>query len=152
MNADERVNAIQNLLGEHVMELERPLPTRAYVRIAPDNVTAAVKILFEDCGGRLATMSGIDTRDGVEILYHFAFDADGVVVTLKTMVPKPMPEADSITPILPAAEWIEREIYDLLGVTFRNHSRLERLILADDWPDDVHPLLRKYANAELQAL
>ena len=78
MDVDERVSTIQNLLGDQVMELERSLPRRAYVRIAPENVTAAVKILFEECGGRLVTVSGLDTRDGIDILYHFAFDADRI--------------------------------------------------------------------------
>lgn len=150
MDADERVTTIQNLLGDQLLETERPLRNRAYVRVAPDNIASAVKVVFEQCGGRLATVSGIDTRDGIEILYHFPFDMDGVVVTLKTMVPKPLPEIDSVAPILPAAEWIERELHDLLGVSFRNHPRLERLILADDWPEGVYPLRREYTNAELQ--
>ena len=152
MDVDERVSTIQNLLGDQVMELERSLPRRAYVRIAPENVTAAVKILFEECGGRLVTVSGLDTRDGIDILYHFAFDADGVVVTLKTMAPKPMPEIDSVTAITPAAENIEREIHDLLGVKFRNHPRLERFILADSWPEGVYPQRREYKGPELQEL
>ena len=152
MDADERVKTIQNLLGEQVIDLERPLGKRAYVRIAPENVTAAVKILFDECGGRLATVTGLDTRDGIEILYHFAFDADGVVVTLKAMAPKPLPEIDSVTAITPAAENIEREIHDLLGVKFRNHPRLERFILADDWPEGVYPMRREYKGPELQEL
>jgi Ni,Fe-hydrogenase III component G len=39
-----------------------------------------------------------------------------------------------------AAEWIEREIHDILGIDFKNHPNLKRLILFDDWPEGVYPL------------
>ena len=45
-----------------------------------------------------------------------------------------------ITPLIPGAEWIEREMHDILGITFRNHPNMRRLILSDDWPEGVYPL------------
>jgi Ni,Fe-hydrogenase III component G len=80
----------------------------------------------------------------VEVNYHFCFDAEHCVVTVKSWAEKPEPHIESITPIIVGAEWIEREINDLIGCTFDNHPRPERLILADDWPEGVHPLSREY--------
>ncbi|MHA1469845.1 MAG: NADH-quinone oxidoreductase subunit C, partial [Candidatus Asgardarchaeia archaeon] len=39
-----------------------------------------------------------------------------------------------------------REIHDVLGIDFKNHPNLERLILADDWPEGVYPLRKEYKH------
>ena len=57
-----------------------------------------------------------------------------------TSTPKAEATLPALTPVVPAAEWIEREMKDLLGITFEGHPRPERLILSDDWPEGVYPL------------
>ena len=43
----------------------------------------------------------------------------------------------------PQAEWIEREIWEMLGINFKGHPNLKRLLLAEDWPEDKYPLRNK---------
>jgi Ni,Fe-hydrogenase III component G len=93
---------------------------------------------------RFVIVTGIDADNYFEILYHFSYDQLGCMVTVKAFIrDRENPAIESITPFLPAAEWIEREIHDELGIDFKNHPNLRRLILADDWPDGVYPLRKE---------
>ena len=118
--------------------------TRVYVNVPPEHSLAANRIVFQEFGARLATASGKDGRDRIEVLYHYCLDALSVVVTIRTWGLKPNPEVDSIAQVLPGANFIEREMFDLLGIRFRNHPDPRRLILSDDWPSGVYPLRRDY--------
>lgn len=147
MNAKTEDNvweALTAAIGPKIREVEQRKDHRAVVRIAADDVTHVARTLFEQFDGRLATATGIDVRDGVQILYHFCFEPTPLVVTVKATVRRPELAVDSITPMIPGAEFIEREIANLLAVTFRGHPRMERLNVADDWPDRVYPLQRKF--------
>jgi Ni,Fe-hydrogenase III component G len=68
-----------------------------------------------------------------------AFDRLGVIVSVRVLVEKPELKMPSLTEIIPATEWIEREIHEMLGVDFIGHPNLERLLLPDDWPEGVYP-------------
>lgn len=73
------------------------------------------------------------------VIYHLAMrpPAPGRL-RLRLFVPEDDPVVRSITAIWPAANFFEREIYDLFGVTFRDHPDLRRIFLAEDWVG--HPL------------
>lgn len=49
---------------------------------------------------------------------------------------------DSVVPVWPAADWLEREQYDLMGIHFEGHPNLARLLMEDDW--EGHPLRKDY--------
>lgn len=121
-------------------------PRRVYIRIAREKTHALAQYLFKDKRFRLSTATGIDTREGIEILYHFSDDEAGTYYNLKTLVPKDDLQIQSLTDFLPAADWIEREIHDLLGVNFVGHPNLKPLLTAESWPSDLYPLRRDYDN------
>jgi NADH:ubiquinone oxidoreductase subunit C len=157
MKATEVVDAVVRKLGDSVLAVKRPegLPRRAYVDVKAEDIVAVSRTMFADFHGRLATVSGVDVRDGAEILYHWCIErhtldppAEGeppcVVVTVRALAPYPDLVIDSIVCVTEAANWIEREIHDLLGVSFTDHPDMRRLILADDWPEGVYPLRRDF--------
>jgi Ni,Fe-hydrogenase III component G len=76
--------------------------------------------------------------------YHFCFDEDRFILTVKALAPWPDPTIESLAQDLPAALWIEREIHDLLGLSFEGHPDPRRLILPDDWPEGSYPLRRDF--------
>ena len=149
MNAEYTVNRIRGALGDHVIAFEQPSDHRVYLEIAPETVLEASSVMFEEIGARLQIATGIDTPQGIEVMYHWALDEDDCVVTLRTVVSRRAPELESIAGMCPAAEWIEREIWELLGVRFRGHPDLRHLLLDDNWPGDNYPLRRGFGEPDL---
>ncbi len=52
------------------------------------------------------------------------------------------PEIDSVYSVWRSADWHEREVFDLFGITFRNHPNMVRILMPIDW--DGHPLRKDY--------
>lgn len=118
-------------------------PSRIYVDVDKENIPSFAEYLFKDLKARFITASGIHTPNGFEILYHFDFDQLNKVLTLKTYLDKNKPEIETISHIIIGANWIEREMWELLGINFKNHPNLKRLLLDDDWPQGDYPLRQK---------
>jgi NADH-quinone oxidoreductase subunit C len=67
------------------------------------------------------------------VCYHLYSIYHRTRVRLKVYLPGDAPEVESVTPLWPAANWQEREAYDLIGITFRNHPDLRRILMPTDW-------------------
>lgn len=117
-------------------------PKRIYIEVDREQISEVSMFLFKEHGLRFAIATGTDTRRGFEILYHFSHDSTGVIYSVRIFAPKDDPKVISLAPWLPAAEWIEREIHELLGVDFVGHPNLVPLLTAEDWPRDRYPLRR----------
>jgi Ni,Fe-hydrogenase III component G len=144
MTETELAAGLREKLGDKVLELEQPSRNNIFVTIKPEDVVDVARTVWDGMQSRFAIITGIDVPGAIEMLYHFIFDEKQTVVTVKTRLGKPFPRVESVTPMIPAAEWIEREVHDLLGVDFRNHPNLKRLILSDDWPEGVYPLRKDF--------
>ena len=143
MNQEELNNKLSEI-EDKLTAIEQPADNRIWLTCEAENSYAVNKFLFEDIGARFCIATGIDSDDCFEILYHYSYDQTGCVITIKTFIrDREKPAIESITPFLPGAEWIEREIHDILGIDFKNHPNLRRLILADDWPDGVYPMRKE---------
>ena len=140
MNQEELNNKLSEI-KDKLIAVEQPADSRIYLSCEAENSYEINKFLFEDVPLRFVIATGIDSDDCFEILYHYSYDETGCVITLKAFIrDREKPAIESITPFLLGAEWIEREIHDMLGIDIKNHPNLRRLILADDWPEGVYPL------------
>jgi NADH-quinone oxidoreductase subunit C len=77
-----------------------------------------------------------------EIVYHLLSIPKKERVRLKVRLGSSGPALDSVTSVWPAANYFEREIFDLFGVRFTGHPYLRRLLMPEDW--EGHPLRKDY--------
>ena len=136
MEIKERIKERFSKLGAKWKE---PSKKRIYPEIKREKLLEGISFLFKDLGARFITATGLDTPEGINILYHFSLDKEDIIVSLRVVLDREKPEVDSITSLVKGAEWIEREIHEFLGVNFIGHPKLTRFLLPDDWPEGVYP-------------
>lgn len=132
---------IKEKLADKIFDWHKHTERRIYFSVKPQDLKAVAGVLFKELHLRLCTCTGQDTPKGFEILYHFSFDKTGEIFSLRVLIEdKKNPEIDSLAILFPAAEWIEREIWEMLGINFIGHPNLKRLLLAENWPQEQFPL------------
>lgn len=138
---------IKERLGGKITEFREASARRIYLAVKKEDIFETVKFFFKELAMRFSTASGVDTPTGFEILYHFSLDAAGEIYSVRVFIEdKTHPQIDSITPLFPGAEWVEREMWEMLGIHFSGHPNLKRLLLADDWPEGKFPLRQNHES------
>jgi NADH-quinone oxidoreductase subunit C len=94
---------------------------------------------------RLSSITAVDWHPAeprFEVVYHLHSIERNARVRLKCRVSGSGSEIDSVTPVWRGADWYEREVFDLFGISFRNHPNLRRILMPDDW--EGHPLRKDF--------
>jgi NADH-quinone oxidoreductase subunit C len=85
---------------------------------------------------------GYDRPERFGVSYHLYSMLYNRRLRLKVFVPEDDTQLDSVTSVWPGANWLEREIFDMMGITFNGHPDLRRLLMPADW--EGHPHRRDY--------
>ncbi len=152
MTREEILKDINTRFKDDIVDFFDKSPKRVYIEIKPESITRVAKYIFKDLGARFNTASGVDGRYHMEILYHFIIEDINLLISLRVKLSKEKLEIDSLAPVFEAANWIEREIHELLGINFKGHPDLRKLLLSDDWPEGVHPLRCDYKEWDKKAI
>jgi len=152
MTRDEVLNDLRARFAGDILDLVEKSPKRVYIEIRAESIRDVALFLFKDLGARFNTASGVDGRSQMEILYHFTLEDINLLISLRVRLEKPNLEVESLAPLFEAANWVEREIHELLGINFKGHPDLRRLLLPDDWPRGVYPLRQDYREWDPEAI
>ncbi|MCX6648452.1 MAG: NADH-quinone oxidoreductase subunit C [Candidatus Bathyarchaeota archaeon] len=134
---------IETIGKKNVIDSKVPKEKRYYVTIKTEKLRDAVTYIKEKEGlFHLSTITGVDYGEERELNYHF--NRPNLIFTIKVRVPADKPVVPSITDIINGATIFEREVYDLLGVTPEGHPNPKRLLMTEEWPEGVFPLLKKW--------
>lgn len=113
--------------------------------VEPALIPAICRFLREEHGfNRLSSVTAVDwhpMEPRFEVVYHLHSLGRNQRLRLKCKVAEGQ-EMDSVTDIWPAANWYEREVFDLFGIPFTGHPDLRRIMMPEDW--DGHPLRKDY--------
>jgi len=118
-----------------------------HVFLSPDVIVDAFTEIRDQLGFEMLTgASAVDYYPATEPRFHLVYQFNSYSQKTRFEVRVPLdgndPECDSVSGVYPNANWLEREIYDMFGIHFRNHPDLRRIIMPADW--DGHPLRKDY--------
>jgi NADH dehydrogenase I D subunit len=144
--------------GGSVTAIE-PTSDMPIYEVAPEQVKAVLRYLKEEASPRfrrLDDLTGIDESARRErenypdytLVYHLLSFDPPARLRIKVPLNGKTPRAASVTDIWPAADWYEREAYDLLGIDFSGHPHLRRIIMPHNW--EGHPLRKDYPGRATQ--
>ena len=92
----------------------------------------------------LNVIASVDYSTHFECVYHLYSYAANLYLELHVQLPRGKPVVDTVSDVWPAADWHEREAWDMMGIRFEGHPDLRRILLKDDWIG--HPLRKDYID------
>jgi NADH-quinone oxidoreductase subunit C len=117
--------------------------------IEPTGIIEVCRFLRDDSETAfncLSNETGVDYKDRIEVVYHLFSYKHRHCCVLKVKLPRENPVVATVEGIWSAANWMEREIFDLLGVTFQGHSDMRRILMPEDWPG--YPLRKDFVEPQ----
>jgi NADH-quinone oxidoreductase subunit C len=136
--------AIRDKFPEDVLETKDVFGT-LHIKIPADKLIDICRWLKHQADldfDYLADITAIDWQDRIEIVYQFVSLTSNNKVALRVDLTRDNPEVDSLYSIWKGADLQERESYDLMGVIFKGHPDLRRILLPEDW--EGFPLRKDY--------
>jgi len=149
MNAQEIFENLKAEFNDAIIELVDEAPSDPFIKIAADKVFDVCHHLRDTEGmmfDYLASISGMDLGEKLGVVYHlFSYELKQRIV-IKAEVDKDKPDIATVERVWRAADWHERETYDLFGVNFVGHHNMIRILNPYDW--EGHPLRKDYETPE----
>lgn len=98
---------------------------------------------------QLICITGLDNgpeAKTMEVIYTLNSIPFNQAIQLKIILGRDNPEIESLTSIWKSAEWLEREVFDMYGIKFKNHPDLRRILMPADW--EGFPLRKDYLEQD----
>ncbi|MFZ8847449.1 MAG: NADH-quinone oxidoreductase subunit C [Candidatus Hydrothermia bacterium] len=138
---EEIVKKLNNFILEYKENIDMPV-----IVVESKHILDVIKTLYEEFNFKmlvdLTAVDWLNKRDKrFEVVYHLRNLDENKRIRVKIQVDE-NEEVDSITSIYKGANWLEREVYDMFGIKFKNHPNLERILLWDEFPG--HPLRKDF--------
>lgn len=148
------VKVIEDHLGDQALEdayinvLSKEVPTLVATQESYFKIAQYLKFNEQLSFDYLSELHGTDFETHMEIYLHLYSYKNKQSVALKVKIDRDQPEIQSVQPLWKGANWPEREAFDLLGIVFIGHPKLERIMLPDDWVG--YPLRKDYEPYDVE--
>ncbi|AJH81278.1 NADH-quinone oxidoreductase subunit C [Bacillus thuringiensis] len=151
---NQYVEVIKGKIGEDILvdsyinKLSKDVPTLV---VEPAKYYEVMELLRFHEGLAFDYMSELHATDFVthmEVYVHLFSYGKKQSVAVKVKLDREEPQVESVTALWKGADWPEREAYDLLGIVFKGHPNLSRILMPDDWVG--HPLRKDYEPYDVE--
>ncbi len=132
-----KLNFNSDVLGVMVRQRKRMI-----VQIRKQALLEITNYFLDELKYRFIIASGMATDRGFDVIYHFSDDNTGYIINLMVSLNRKDPEIESLSNMISATNWIEREIHELFGIKFTNHPDLKSLISEGNWAKTDYPYSR----------
>jgi NADH-quinone oxidoreductase subunit C len=135
MKPDEICRKFQEKFGDAVVQA-KPDGIHPFVKVKPASWRDAAQFARDGLGCEgLHDLTAVDSKDRktLTVVAHLWSFRERHWVNLKTDVDRADPRVASLEPLFSAADWHEREAYDMFGVRFEGHPNLARILCPEDW-------------------
>lgn len=145
------VTLLRKQLGDGVLSVEE-FRGQSTIVLKRDVIIQACQILRDDTDlnfNILAALTAVDywpEEPRFAVIYKLFSITNNIFIGLKVSLQGMSTEISTIESVYPNANWREREVYDLFGITFTDHSDLRRIMMPFDWKG--HPLRKDYPLGE----
>lgn len=149
MNFEDIQAKVQASFPAAVVGIEENKPDKA-IKIKPENIIEVVRyfrdeLQFETLGDLCAV--DYPALPAFCVVYHLQSYTHKMIVCLKCYLPREdKTSLPSITPLFKAANWFEREAFDMVGIHFSGHPELRRILCPEDWVG--HALRKDYKTPD----
>ncbi len=148
------VAALRQKVPNSVLDESWQAPDQVTVTVTREALPEAVETLYYGHDGWLSVVVGSDERKlNGSFAIHYVLSMEGAeknFTVVRALVPPDSMEFPSVSPKVPAAVWGEREVRDMFGMRPVGLTDTRRLVLPDDWPDDLHPLRKDAMDYRLR--
>jgi Ni,Fe-hydrogenase III large subunit/Ni,Fe-hydrogenase III component G len=144
---DNALRGIRERFADAVIDAERTSMRERTVVVPAERLAEVAGALVNEWGGTLIALFGLDERaehGRFRVHAMFSMAPEDAIVTLVAAVPESAPFYPALTPLVPAAHWLERELHDLMGLTPVGHPDPRPLVAHAGWPRGMHPLRRDF--------
>jgi NADH-quinone oxidoreductase subunit C len=148
MDADTLVATLQAAVPDAQVERAPSVDLQATIYASRDAVPALARLLRDDPAlafGFLAELTAVDVwpkEPRYEVVYILVSLANRLRLRIKVRLAAADPHLATVTGIWPAANWLEREVWDMFGIAFDGHPDPRRLLMPEDWQG--YPLRKDY--------
>lgn len=146
--AESQLSLLKSKLSPHIIESSVDLG-HIVVRIRPADLKACFRTLRDDPSLRfdffvnVTAVDWMDSRDErFEVVYHLMSLPHRLRVRVKVSVDETKPELETVSDLWPGANFMEREVWDMFGISFKGHPDLRRILMYDEFIG--HPLRKDY--------
>ena len=139
MKTEDFTDTFKAGFEKDLLKVEKLKERRLSVHIKPEAIVRVARFMHLHMHFRFIIASALHTAKGIEILYHFSDDSSGNIINVQVVLDENKPEIESLTGIFQAADWIEREMHEILGIIFLNHPNPDKLLSEGNWAEGVYP-------------
>jgi NADH-quinone oxidoreductase subunit C len=149
MESEEIYKRLKDKFGDDITEFLQEAPSDPIIMVKAEKIADIARFMRDDEGldfDYLVDITSLDLGENLGLVYIFYSMNYKHRIILKVILPKDNPEIQTLENLWRTADWLEREAWDLMGVKFKGHHNLIRILNPYDW--EGHPLRKDYVTPE----